>query len=228
MKEVAKFICIILVLCAFIAGCKKLVTTSLYATDVLTTGKPASDSNDVACVVSACPKVGDTSCTISPDWILIPGQPYSALVGYHNYYNPGTKPCACWSWGDCAWRAYAKFDLSSLPSKDVVGAHLTWKSKSKVHYTDVATNETWCTLKIYIANEPWGKYSIAGDQFATASLGNVGVEIGGIVRDWVSGKQSNYGIFFVGPNEQLKAESNDICYTQLYDIKLDVTNSVSK
>jgi len=229
MKAPIQFLCIILAICVFIGGCgKKLVTTTLFASKVATTNKHDGDSNDFACgTPCGLGNVLGESCEPG-DFLLIPGESNSALAGYDNFYDAGTQPCPCWAWGDCIWRAYAKFDLSSLPSKDVVGAHLTWKSKSKVHYSGVATNETWCPLKIYIANEPWGKYSINSDEFSTSSFGNVGVEVGGIVRDWVNGKTPNNGIFFVGPDEQLKAKSNDKCYTQLYQIKLEVINAVKK
>jgi len=229
MKTSIKFLSIILVFCVFTGGCgKKLVTTTLYATDILTTQKHNGDNNDLACG-TPCGLSNLLGESCDPDgFLLIPGESNSALVGYDNFYDAGTQPCPCWAWGDCAWRAYIKFDLTSLPSKDVVGAQLSWKSKSKVHYTEVATNETWCPLKIYVAGEPWGAYSVAGDQFSTSSFGYLGVEIGGIVRDWVNGKNPNYGIFFVGPDEQLKAKSNDKCYSQLYQIKLDVINAVKK
>jgi hypothetical protein len=200
-------------------GCgKKIVTVTLQPSDIATKAKGDHDSGD-ACL-SGCLFTMGTACTTNPG-------PGKALVGYSNSYDPGTQPCPCWEWADCAWRAYVKFDFSPLPSKEVVGANLKWKTRTNIQEGGVATNEGNCAKQIFIAKEPWSPYAISGDPLSGEYFqGNL--EIGAIARDWVSGAIENHGLFFVGPNEKLQPKSHDECKTTLSDFMLDVRVAVPK
>lgn len=162
------------------------------------------------------------------------GQGQSVTVGFQNSYDPGTEPAACWVWADCIWRAYVRFDFNDLPSKDIVSGRLIWKSGVHQHVNGVASAVSLCKITLYTASQQWSKYKITGEKIAEVMLSSaqgapntVSVSTK-ILLDWANGLHPNYGFFFVGPTEQLKAKNKDSCYADLSDIKLEVITAEKK
>jgi hypothetical protein len=139
------------------------------------------------------------------------------MVGYWNWeLGPGT---AC--------RAFVKFDLGSLPSKKIVAASLRWSDSTQRAEGTVAANYPPCSKWLFIANEPWTKFDISGDQI-TGEYPSGPVEVGSVVRQWNSGQRVNEGFFFVGSEEKIQQQNADYCLTIMKNLRLEVTNSVPK
>ncbi len=220
MKMTGLFLFILLAVMLHV-GCKpkKLETVKLTPIEFITKQDGADDDAGPPCCQGL--QGWGLSCAtkaLNPD-------PVSIWAGYHNYYEKGTQPCACWHWHDCVWRGYVRFDLSNLPGTDVVQARLLWTSTAKVNYPGIATNETWCPTRLYVAEEPWGPYKIKGEQIGSYITSPTSVQVGAIVRDWVKGNRQNYGFFFVGQTEEMLQKSNQECWTQIYGLALEVTAS---
>jgi hypothetical protein len=206
----------------------KLAKVTLVPSVNIVKHNDADDHNSSACLFG-CPSYG-TGCAV-------PASIQTSQVGFRYKYNAGTEPCACWNWIDCAWRAYVKFDLSTLPSKQVVDAVLHFKA-NKIHQSQEAVanppNYASCPVKLYTANEEdkYGQYTIAGDYWNTFTLstgfsGGVGnvvdFDVGPTVMKWANGQQPNHGLFLVGPNESMPEKVNQECWVELSEISLKVT-----
>lgn len=101
------------------AGCQKqLQKVTLSPIEVFTSNKGDNNNNagDLWCDIGY---LKGTSCQF--DHYKINSDPLAVLVGYHNSYDSGTPPLACWQWSDCTWRGYIKFNPKI---KDIVSATL--------------------------------------------------------------------------------------------------------
>lgn len=201
-------------------GCQKqLQKATLPPIEVSTNLKGDQDDNIKGTIYCDIDDLKGTSCLFDHHKLNI--DPLAVLVGYRNTYDPGTQPMPCWQWHDCIWRGYIKFEPKGF--KDVVSATLRWNTATK------GSAQT-CAKQLFIANEPWDKdkYTISGEEIVTTGgLDKGEIQIGPIVRDWVTGKRPNHGLFFVGPNEKLESKTNKECRTQLSKFSLEITYSVS-
>lgn len=209
-----------------LAGChpsQKLVTTTLTPSRTWTPSREHYSAQQIACLMPCGVGGVGRGCRSSADLATD-----AVRVGFENVYNPGTKPCACWSSSDCIYRGYVKFDLGSLPSKKVVSAKLLWKATTSRKSTKVATNVPTCLHELFVAGAPWKKFNIPGQQISGQDFygGSYSIQVGPTVRDWVSGKVVNNGWFFVGPNESLKGKDNDYCLGEASHLRLEVTTAV--
>lgn len=221
---------LILVITILISSCgKKLVTTTLSPSEIFQ-GEDGDEDNSDAVYCIGLNKMG----TCEDNSVESIGQGAPVTVGFQNFYDPGTEPAPCWEWVDCIWRAYVKFDFNALPSKDIVSGRLIWKSGVHQHIEGIASNISECKIALYTASQQWSKYKITGEKIADVVVSsalaapNTVTVNAKILLDWAKGLQPNYGFFFVGPNEQLKAKDKESCYAELSDIKLEVITAVKK
>ena len=209
----------VIIFLTFACG-KKSITVSLSPSKVITKTKQKGEHNETTCVISTCLSTMGHGCEFNPTDGRV-------RVGYSNSYDPGTDPCNCWEYLNCAWRAYVKFDFSTLPSTDVIAAKLSWTSTTNRGSGDSLVNDPTCAKNLFVATEPWGKYAISGDPLAGEDFSK-SISIGDTVRGWVSGSIQNNGLFFVGPKEKFGSENNDQCETTMDNFKLDVIVTVPK
>jgi hypothetical protein len=182
---------VLLGLMVLAAGCKTkpIKTTTLNPDQFETLVRSHTDTADWACWPWACfANYWYEGCDAGFD----PAN--SVAVGFQHKYDHGTEPCNCWKRMDCFYRGAVKFNLSSLAGKNVVGARLAWTERGA------------CATRLYVATSSWGNWSgMTGQQmndpWPAGSSGAGDVEVGGTVRDWVDGNQSNFGFVFLGPDE---------------------------
>jgi hypothetical protein len=149
--------------------------------------------------------------TLGPSLKSTPGQ--SALFGYWNWeLGQGT---AC--------RVFVKFDLASLAGKSVVVANLHWGETTQRAEGGIAANFPPCEKTMFVANQAWTKFNVPGDEVGEV---NGAIQVGAIVRDWVSGKRLNQGLFFVGQEQKILKENTDYCFSLMKNFTLEVTSAV--
>jgi hypothetical protein len=160
--------------------------------------------------------------------VQLPGND-STVVGYSHTYDPGTQPCRCWEYVNCAYRGYVGFNTDALKNHGIVTARLTWTDDTAKSYGGSVSNEPSCIKSIYYATEPWktdsktkgefvGDYSPGGSSAAS-------FDVAPTIRGWVNGTLPNHGFFFVGFNENVNEKNNDRCMTILSNLRLEVVTS---
>lgn len=169
-----------------------------------------------------CVATMGTSCSVQ-----LPGDD-STIVGYSHNYDPGTQPCRCWEYANCAYRGYVGFDLAALKGKGIVAANLKWHSSTQKSIGDSASNAGTCLKTVYIALEPWQTNALTQGEKLNFDSPDGDINVSSTVRDWMSGARPNYGFFFVGPDENLDVKNNDTCLTILENLRLEVVVSVNK
>jgi hypothetical protein len=200
---------------------KKVVVVQLTPSEVVTKSDEDEDHEDVVCLT---PCGINLLTTCRPE---VYSAPQTAFVGYSRGYDDGTPPCDCWAWRSCFSRAYVKFDLSSVPSADIVTARLHWSPKTEKNAGGVASNDGTCAKQIYVAKQPWGPVKIAGESLDLGAVGTFAL-VPEVVARWKKGETPNHGFFFVGPDESLPGKNGDDCLTELANLGLEVVAAVKK
>jgi hypothetical protein len=152
-------------------------------------------------------------------------------VGYDREYKQGTAPIPCWGWVSCASRAFVRFDLSSVPSADILTANLQWSPDTQKQQGGVASNDGTCIKQIFVAEQAWGPFGVPGKSLdLNISPGSLSTSalVGDVVAKWKKGEIQNFGFFFVGPDENLPGKSTDKCLTEISKVKLEVVAAVPK
>jgi hypothetical protein len=211
-------------LCALNVSCTKQLRTVVIKPDskrfYYYTKK--ADEATTACLITACFHSHGTSC----DPQLTADD--STIVGYSHTYDPGTQPCPCWWYVNCAYRGYVGFNASTLPQTGIVSATLKWDPSTVLWIGDTAAATGNCIYKIYRATEQWQTGRVtAGEEISWEFTGEANSKPGEInvsqtVRGWLNGTQPNYGFFFVGPNENVDERNNNRCLTTMINLRLEV------
>lgn len=233
MKKIVGYVLVCTVLSAVTVlnvGCSKELKTVIIKPDSKRFWYADSGNGEAtsACVIGSCFQNHGTGCD--------PGLTAddSTIVGYAHRYDPGTQPCPCWWYVNCAYRGYVGFDVSALKQTGIVSATLKWEPSTQLSLGDTAANVGNCIAKIYQATEPWQKErTTAGEDLGWAFTGEANPKPGEInvsqtVRSWLNGTQPNYGFFFVGPNENVHEKNNNSCLTTMYNLRLEAIISVDK
>ena len=235
MKIIVHYVlvCVVLAVVSLLnTGCKKELNTVVIKPDSkrFVYWNRKHDQQDWACGVpgvDSCFHTHGTSCD--------PGLTAddSTIVGYfHKNHDEGT--CTCWWYLNCAYRGYVGFNVSQFKKTGIISATLKWDPSTQRSVGDTATTIGNCIAKVYVAAEPWQKErTISGEEIPWAFTGENDPKPGEInvsqtVRTWLNDNQSNYGFFFVGPNEDVSKKNNNICLTTMNNLRLEVLISVDK
>ena len=154
-------------------------------------------------------------------------------VGFTHFYDPGTKPCACWHYVNCIFRGYVKFNVSSLKGMGIASAELKWSNSPKLQSHTIQWEQGEdCIKSIAIANTNWNAYKIPGDFLqgnpVAFPLSDSKIVVTHTVIEWINGQRENNGWFFVGEDEELNAKNNDDCKAILSNLRLEVLASDKK
>lgn len=171
---------------------------------------------------SACFASMGTGCTVQ-----LPGDD-ATVVGYSHAYDPGTAPCRCWEYANCAYRGYVGFNLSALQGKGIGSANLKWHASTTTSDGSSVSNAGNCVAKVFIALEPWKNDTTTQGEDLNVDWPTGNINVSSTVRDWMSGARPNYGFFFVGPDENLDVKNNNNCLTIMENLRLEVLVSEKK
>ena len=218
-----------------------LVTKQLHTGKIQTlyTQPSRSSANNWACG-TVCFHTHSSGCG------TVPTGPHvdEAFVGFSNYYDPGTQPCACWFWKACAYRISAVFDLNAISGKKIFAATFQFDNQELEQQWNIGgsgvaiSNVPTCIGDVHIAAAApapeQGIYTpLADNQFVPVTPSSFTLSphaagrryrapVSGIVRDWNEGKFPNYGFIITGINEALESESNHRCYGKADNFILEV------
>lgn len=233
MKDILRYflLCAVFVgAAALTAGCNRTLQTIVIKPDSkrFVYWHTGSGHNEWTCGVGPCVATMGTNCD--------PGltKDDSTLVGYSHHYDPGTQPCPCWEYVDCAYRGYVGFDVSKLKQTGIVSATLKWEPTTQRSTGDAVSNSGNCIAKVYQATETWQKgRTTAGEEIPWLFTGETDLRAGELnvsqtVRGWLNSTQPNYGFFFVGPNENVDEKNNNECLTTMYNLRLEAIISVDQ
>jgi hypothetical protein len=157
------------------------------------------------------------------------------LVGYWNYYDPGTNPFPCWHKDDVSYRGAVQFNLLSVPTARLLRAQLTYH----VRQTKVGTNPNnvhddpaqYAARQLDIATTDWSRLSGHTDDpiqsepgYTLLTRGSpvVTLDVTMAVRHWLLSPASNDGLVFIGADEGLR-ENSDVLLSILGDFSLELT-----
>ena len=159
------------------------------------------------------------------------------LVGFEDFWDPGTNPFPCWEKIDHAYRTAISFDMGPLAGKKLWNATLTFTNQKTV--ATIFGAPATCLSEIMLGNSDWSGATdlIQGDSYLDLPTGtgvNVNnptvhitnstaykIDVTDAVRSWLNGSRPNFGFVFRGPRENY-AKDNDQCGSFFGDIKLTV------
>lgn len=145
----------------------------------------------------------DSFVTESPGEEPDPGQGKSR-VGY-NFYKDNKQ------YKNTIYRSWVFFDLTNLRGKGIV-------TKASLKFSHYAGCNNF-TPNVSIVNDQWngdGKtlFSISSNNINPSNINT------SIITNWILKPEYNYGLIFIGPNENLYIETNDECISMIDNITL--------
>ena len=157
--------------------------------------------------------------------------PTTMRVGYQNDYSGNF--CLRHYLGH-AFRGFLTFDLSQVKGVLVEAKLLLTRQSTTKWQGDTASNVGCCAGSISILDAPFSDFNTpahlydqlpqsAGSTTHTQYDGgkNLVIDVTGVVKDWLEGKQPNYGLTFRGCNENYHHD-NDRCITIFHPVVLSI------
>lgn len=169
------------------------------------------------------PRTRSTAPTISD-----PGAG-SVMVGYTNFYDPGTEPFPCYESIIHLFRGMVLFDLSDLRGRTIERAELSFRTSQApiAHRTPSCIESN--PFDLYTLSRDWAAgfrdghipYGATAGVMGAASAGGYTRDLTGLVRQWVGGSLPNYGLVLVGRGEGAQV-ANAACVTRASGFSLRV------
>jgi hypothetical protein len=179
----------------------------------------------------ACPT--SVSGKVAPPGKVTDLQKASPIVGWEQYYDPGSGELACWEWVSGASRAYVNFDIfPTLKGKAIVAAELKWDPDSNIWTKGVAEPSPGafavCYLEVHEATGAWQSFNTPGElitswTWPTWPSQASAINVRPTIQKWVDSNQKYFGFFFTSVREDLPHGSNNRCLTTLKNLRLVVT-----
>lgn len=154
----------------------------------------------------------------------------STLVGFNNYYDPGTNPFPCRLSSDQVFRGVVRFDLSLIQKMKpdfVESAHFNYVISKSVHCSGAAgrcvTDRRSCVDEALVATvDVRGKSHVPGDlpHGDSYGFGSSG-DVTSVAREWINGTTRNFGFVLKGIDENYGTNNNS-CYSVLSTFTLTV------
>jgi hypothetical protein len=154
----------------------------------------------------------------------------STLVGFTNYYDPGTNPFPCRLSSDEVFRGVVRFDLSLIQKMKpdfVESAHFNYVISKSVFCSSSAgrcvTDRRNCVAEALVSTiDVRGKSQVPGDLPHGDSYGfGPSGDVTSVVREWINGTTRNFGFVLKGVDESY-ATNNTACYSVLSNFTLTV------
>jgi len=173
------------------SGCDKpvnLKTLELDPTDIQNQG-PGSKGSKGVCLSEANPPLSSFSAG--------PGQ---AMVGFDNFFNPGTQPFPCDDFRAQVFRAAVVFDVKKFDS--ITSADLLFDTQNSIVRSNGETTgssppKSFATLLGMVTSQSDG---IQFDGEVPLPAGpSFSLGVSSQVRDWVDNSHSNLGFSLTGP-----------------------------
>lgn len=146
------------------------------------------------------------------------------LVGFDDFWDPGTEPFPCYEKIDVAYRGAVRFDLPAVPHFVDATLHFDLL-ETRSPTIDLGSN-TSCAARLSIATVDWSNGFgdlIPAEDFVTlppdSAAGNVGVAP--VVRQWLQGIRPNFGFVLVGRDEGTPQETK-ACLSRYGNFRLDL------
>lgn len=146
------------------------------------------------------------------------------LVGFDDFWDPGTEPFPCYEKIDVAYRGAVRFDLPAVPHFVDATLHFDLLD-TRFPMIDLGSN-TSCAARLSIATVDWSNGFgdlIPAEDFVTlppdSAAGNVGVAP--VVRQWLQGIRPNFGFVLVGRDEGTPQETK-ACLSRYGNFRLDL------
>lgn len=159
------------------------------------------------------------------------------LVGFEDFWDPGTDPFPCWEKIDHAYRTAIKFDMGPLAGKKIWSATLSFTNQQTVAtmFGPPATCLTemmygtgdWSSAKDLIDGESYLDFPIGtgvnvnNSKVHISNSNSYKIDVSDAVRAWVTGSRPNFGFVFRGPRENY-AKDNDKCGSFFGNVTLAV------
>lgn len=154
----------------------------------------------------------------------------STLVGFKNYYDPGTNPFPCTLSVDEVYRGVVRFDLSAIQKLKpdfVESANFNYVIDSSVFCSSAGgrcvTDKRNCVAEALVSTiDVRGKSQIPGDlpHGDSYRFGPSG-DVTSVVREWINGTTRNFGFVLKGSDESYST-NNSACYSILSGFTLTV------
>lgn len=156
----------------------------------------------------------------------VPTPPTNALFsGYLHDTNGKDDMGESYDYRNEFYRAGLHFDVSKLVGHKVAKAVLSLRI-FRTHHRGVHSNPDYydhvstCGTVIATGKSQWWTYSDQIDfgpptvQVLPSTTSDLKIDVTEIVRSWVAGPDSNFGLVIMGDNEDLGAYTETICQTQ--------------
>jgi hypothetical protein len=154
----------------------------------------------------------------------------STLVGFSNYYDPGTNPFPCRLSSDEVYRGAVRFDLSAIQKLKpdfVESANLNYVVSQSVFCSSAGgrcvTDRRNCVAEALVGTvDLRGKTHVPGDLPPGESyrFGPSG-DVTSVVREWINGTRPNFGFVLKGADESY-GTNNSECQSILTGFTLTV------
>lgn len=145
------------------------------------------------------------------------------LVGYSDYYEPGTEPFPCREKIDYAYRGAVRFDLTGLPGL-ITSAILHSRLVSTTYPQYGIGSSMSCVDSLGIAVDDWTQPDYR-NFFPAEDLvsfdGNGTIDVTSTAIQWQTSRRENFGFILVGKDESF-ADKTEVCLSVLDDFVLEV------